>query len=142
MILISQKTMSFDAQTADLLQPEEPILDLEEDSTQLLNEVLGEPVPEELASGLEIDQNSTELLDELLDDLDLDDESIEATEFSVAPEKLSVEDGTELFDELLEIEQHPEPAESLPELATEDEFNSDTFIDDLLNSAPAKRSVT
>ncbi len=127
----------FDAQTADLLQPEEPILDLEEDSTQLLNEVLGEPVPEELASGLEIDQNSTELLDELLDDLDLDDESIEATEFSVAPEKLSVEDGTELFDELLEIEQHPEPAESLPELATEDEFNSDTFIDDLLNSAPA-----
>ncbi len=128
----------FDAQTADLLQPEEPILDLEEDSTQLLNEVLGEPVPEELASGLEIDQNSTELLDELLDDLDLDDESIEATEFSVAPEKISVEDGTELFDELLEIEQHPEPAESLPELATEDEFNSDTFIDDLLNSAPAK----
>ncbi|HAS3628091.1 TPA: hypothetical protein I6209_000562 [Vibrio cholerae] len=128
----------FDAQTADLLQPEEPILDLEEESTQLLNEVLGEPVPEELASGLEIDQNSTELLDELLDDLDLDDESIEATEFSVAPEKLSVEDGTELFDELLEIEQHPEPAESLPELATEDEFNSDTFIDDLLNSAPAK----
>ncbi|EJL6665694.1 hypothetical protein NMS76_002674 [Vibrio cholerae] len=128
----------FDVQTADLLQPEEPILDLEEDSTQLLNEVLGEPVPEELASGLEIDQNSTELLDELLDDLDLDDESIEATEFSVAPEKLSVEDGTELFDELLEIEQHPEPAESLPELATEDEFNSDTFIDDLLNSAPAK----
>ncbi|KOY97560.1 aspartate-semialdehyde dehydrogenase [Vibrio cholerae O1 biovar El Tor] len=128
----------FDAQTADLLQPEEPILDLEEDSTQLLNEVLGEPVPEELASGLEIDQNSTELLDELLDDLDLDDESIEATEFSVAPEKLSVEDGTELFDELLEIEQHPESAESLPELATEDEFNSDTFIDDLLNSAPAK----
>ncbi|HDZ9462433.1 TPA: hypothetical protein RUZ96_001954 [Vibrio cholerae] len=128
----------FDAQTADLLQPEEPILDLEEDSTQLLNEVLGEPVPEELASGLEIDQNSTELLDELLDDLDLDDESIEATEFSVAPEKLSVEDGTELFDELLEIEQHPEPAVSLPELATEDEFNSDTFIDDLLNSAPAK----
>ncbi|MGT3830412.1 polar hub landmark protein HubP [Vibrio cholerae] len=128
----------FDAQTADLLQPEEPILDLEEDSTQLLNEVLGEPVPEELASGLEIDQNSTELLDELLDDLDLDDESIEATEFSVAPEKLSVEDGTELFDELLEIEQYPEPAESLPELATEDEFNSDTFIDDLLNSAPAK----
>ncbi|WP_248429624.1 polar hub landmark protein HubP [Vibrio cholerae] len=128
----------FDAQTADLLQPEEPILDLEDDSTQLLNEVLGEPVPEELASELEIDQNSTELLDELLDDLDLDDESIEATEFSVAPEKLSVEDGTELFDELLEIEQHPEPAESLPELATEDEFNSDTFIDDLLNSAPAK----
>ncbi|WP_346352841.1 polar hub landmark protein HubP [Vibrio cholerae] len=128
----------FDAQTADLLQPEEPILDLEEESTQLLNEVLGEPVPEELASGLDIDQNSTELLDELLDDLDLDDESIEATEFSVAPEKLSVEDGTELFDELLEIEQHPEPAESLPELATEEEFNSDTFIDDLLNSAPAK----
>ncbi|RBM69567.1 aspartate-semialdehyde dehydrogenase [Vibrio tarriae] len=128
----------FDAQTADFLQPEEPILDLEEDSTQLLNEVLGEPVSEELASELEIDQNSTELLDELLDDLDLDDESIEATEFSVAPEKLSVEDGTELFDELLEIEQHPEPAESLPELATEDEFNSDTFIDDLLNSAPAK----
>ncbi len=128
----------FDAQTADLLQPEEPTLDLEEDSTQLLNEVLGEPVPEELAAELEIDQNSTELLDELLDDLDLDDESIEATEFSVAPEKLSVEDGTELFDELLEIEQHPEPAESLPELATEDEFNSDTFIDDLLNSAPAK----
>ncbi|HGH6010923.1 TPA: polar hub landmark protein HubP [Vibrio cholerae] len=128
----------FDAQTADLLQSDESILDLEEDSTQLLNEVLGEPVPEELAAELEIDQNSTELLDELLDDLDLDDESIEATEFSVAPEKLSVEDGTELFDELLEIEQHPESAELISELATEDEFNSDTFIDDLLNSAPAK----
>ncbi|MBU5881087.1 hypothetical protein, partial [Vibrio cholerae] len=70
-----------------------------------------------------------------------DDESIEATEFSVEPEKLSVEDVSELFDELLEIEKHPESAESLPELATEDEFNSDNFIDDLLNSAPAKDTL-
>lgn len=45
----------FDAQTADLLQPEEPILDLEEDSTQLLNEVLGEPpCPKSLPLGLKL----------------------------------------------------------------------------------------
>ncbi|ENM5721189.1 hypothetical protein NTE04_001208 [Vibrio mimicus] len=123
-----------DVQTANLAQPEEPISDLDQNSTQLLDEVLGEPVSTEDLSSLDLDQNSTELLDELLDDLDLDDESIEATEFSVAPEKLSVEDGTELFDELLEIEQQAEK----PELSVEDEFNSDNFIDDLLNSAPAK----
>ncbi|WP_081337849.1 FimV/HubP family polar landmark protein [Vibrio mimicus] len=123
-----------DIQTANLAQPEEPISDLDQNSTQLLDEVLGEPVSTEDLSSLDLDQNSTELLDELLDDLDLDDESIEATEFSVAPEKLSVEDGTELFDELLEIEQQAEK----PELSVEDEFNSDNFIDDLLNSAPAK----
>ncbi|ENM5789219.1 hypothetical protein V4V45_001051 [Vibrio mimicus] len=123
-----------DVQTANLAQPEEPISDLDQNSTQLLDEVLGEPVSTEDLSSLDLDQNSTELLDELLDDLDLGDESIEATEFSVAPEKLSVEDGTELFDELLEIEQQAEK----PELSVEDEFNSDNFIDDLLNSAPAK----
>ncbi|ENM5904358.1 hypothetical protein LPR20_000428 [Vibrio mimicus] len=123
-----------DIQTVNLAQPEEPISDLDQNSTQLLDEVLGEPVSTEDLSSLDLDQNSTELLDELLDDLDLDDESIEATEFSVAPEKLSVEDGTELFDELLEIEQQAEK----PELSVEDEFNSDNFIDDLLNSAPAK----
>nr|WP_158161009.1 FimV/HubP family polar landmark protein [Vibrio mimicus] len=123
-----------DVQTVNLAQPEEPISDLDQNSTQLLDEVLGEPVSTEDLSSLDLDQNSTELLDELLDDLDLDDESIEATEFSVAPEKLSVEDGTELFDELLEIEQQAEK----PELSVEDEFNSDNFIDDLLNSAPAK----
>ncbi|EOW2078267.1 FimV/HubP family polar landmark protein [Vibrio mimicus] len=123
-----------DVETVNLAQPEEPISDLDQNSTQLLDEVLGEPVSTEDLSSLDLDQNSTELLDELLDDLDLDDESIEATEFSVAPEKLSVEDGTELFDELLEIEQQAEK----PELSVEDEFNSDNFIDDLLNSAPAK----
>ncbi|WP_414930918.1 FimV/HubP family polar landmark protein [Vibrio mimicus] len=130
----SPEADELDVQTANLAQPEEPISDLDQNSTQLLDEVLGEPVSTEDLSSLDLDQNSTELLDELLDDLDLDDESIEATEFSVAPEKLSVEDGTELFDELLEIEQQAEK----PELSVEDEFNSDNFIDDLLNSAPAK----
>ncbi|MCR9385586.1 FimV/HubP family polar landmark protein [Vibrio metoecus] len=114
-------------------QADEPLAELEQDSTQLLDEVLGEPISNEELSELDIDQNSTELLDELLDDLDLDDESIETSEFSVAPEKLSVEDGTELFDELLEIEQQAEQVDP----AIDDEFNSDTFIDDLLNSAPA-----
>ncbi|EPB0667559.1 FimV/HubP family polar landmark protein [Vibrio mimicus] len=130
----SPEADELDVETANLAQPEEPISDLDQNSTQLLDEVLGEPVSTEDLSSLDLDQNSTELLDELLDDLDLDDESIEATEFSVAPEKLSVEDGTELFDELLEIEQQAEK----PELSVEDEFNSDNFIDDLLNSAPAK----
>ncbi|WP_154172223.1 FimV/HubP family polar landmark protein [Vibrio metoecus] len=116
-----------------LAQADEPLAELEQDSTQLLDEVLGEPISNEDLSGLDIDQNSTELLDELLDDLDLDDESVETSEFSVAPEKLSVEDGTELFDELLEIEQQAEQVDS----PIDDEFNSDTFIDDLLNSAPA-----
>ncbi|MDP4492443.1 FimV/HubP family polar landmark protein [Vibrio sp. AH4] len=116
-----------------LAQADEPLAELEQDSTQLLDEVLGEPISNEELSELDIDQNSTELLDELLDDLDLDDESIETSEFSVAPEKLSVEDGTELFDELLEIEQQAEQVDP----AIDDEFNSDTFIDDLLNSAPA-----
>ncbi|WP_187376768.1 FimV/HubP family polar landmark protein [Vibrio mimicus] len=130
----SPEADELDVETANLAQPEEPISDLDQNSTQLLDEVLGEPVSTEDLSSLDLDQNSTELLDELLDDLDLDDESIEATEFSVSPEKLSVEDGTELFDELLEIEQQAEK----PELSVEDEFNSDNFIDDLLNSAPAK----
>ncbi|KQB01236.1 FimV/HubP family polar landmark protein [Vibrio metoecus] len=116
-----------------LAQADEPLAELEQDSTQLLDEVLGEPISNEELSELDIDKNSTELLDELLDDLDLDDESIETSEFSVAPEKLSVEDGTELFDELLEIEQQAEQVDP----AIDDEFNSDTFIDDLLNSAPA-----
>ncbi len=116
-----------------LAQADEPLAELEQDSTQLLDEVLGEPISNEELSELDIDQNSTELLDELLDDLDLDDKSIETSEFSVAPEKLSVEDGTELFDELLEIEQQAEQVDP----AIDDEFNSDTFIDDLLNSAPA-----
>ncbi|WP_158120474.1 FimV/HubP family polar landmark protein [Vibrio metoecus] len=116
-----------------LAQADEPLAELEQDSTQLLDEVLGEPISNEELSELDIDQNSTELLDELLDDLDLDDESIETSEFSVAPEKLSVEDGTELFDELLEIEQQAEQVDP----PIDDEFNSDTFIDDLLNSAPA-----
>ncbi|WP_154138704.1 FimV/HubP family polar landmark protein [Vibrio metoecus] len=116
-----------------LTQADEPLAELEQDSTQLLDEVLDEPISNEELSELDIDQNSTELLDELLDDLDLDDESIETSEFSVAPEKLSVEDGTELFDELLEIEQQAEQVDP----PIDDEFNSDTFIDDLLNSAPA-----
>ncbi|PAR31948.1 hypothetical protein CGT99_07225 [Vibrio metoecus] len=116
-----------------LAQADEPLAELEQDSTQLLDEVLGEPISNEELSELDIDQNSTELLDELLDDLDLDDKSIETSEFSVAPEKLSVEDGTELFDELLEIEQQAEQVDP----PIDDEFNSDTFIDDLLNSAPA-----
>ncbi|PAR60340.1 FimV/HubP family polar landmark protein, partial [Vibrio metoecus] len=116
-----------------LTQADEPLAELEQDSTQLLDEVLGEPISNEELSELDIDQNSTELLDELLDDLDLDDKSIETSEFSVAPEKLSVEDGTELFDELLEIEQQAEQVDP----PIDDEFNSDTFIDDLLNSAPA-----
>ncbi len=44
----------FDAQTADLLQPEEHILDLEEVSTQLLNEVLGNRCPKSLPLGLKL----------------------------------------------------------------------------------------
>ncbi|EEZ00576.1 AAA ATPase [Vibrio sp. RC586] len=119
-----------------LTQLEDTPIELELDSTQLLDEVLGEPELIEESVEQNITEESTELLDELLDDFDLDDDSIKATEFAVSPEKLSVEDGTELFDELLEIEQQAEQEQQ--ELAAEDEFNSDTFIDDLLNSAPAK----
>ncbi|MFG0604810.1 FimV/HubP family polar landmark protein [Vibrio mimicus] len=119
-----------------LTQLEDTPIELELDSTQLLDEVLGEPELIEESVEQNITEESTELLDELLDDFDLDDDSIKATEFVASPEKLSVEDGTELFDELLEIEQQAEQEQQ--ELAAEDEFNSDTFIDDLLNSAPAK----
>ncbi|MGL5655191.1 MAG: FimV/HubP family polar landmark protein, partial [Vibrio sp.] len=109
----------------DQLEPE--LVELDQNSTQLLDEVLGESAVSDELAQFDIDANSTELLDELLADFDLADDATE-------PATLSVEDGTELFDELLDIEQQTQPSQP----AISDEFNRDTFIDDLLTSAPAQ----
>ncbi|MDE1513459.1 LysM peptidoglycan-binding domain-containing protein [Vibrio sp. dsl-7] len=109
----------------DQLEPE--LVELDQNSTQLLDEVLGESAVSDELAQFDIDANSTELLDELLADFDLADDATE-------PATLSVEDGTELFDELLDIEQQAQPSQPV----ISDEFNRDTFIDDLLTSAPAQ----
>ncbi|MGL5430910.1 MAG: FimV/HubP family polar landmark protein [Vibrio sp.] len=109
----------------DQLEPE--LIELDQNSTQLLDEVLGESAVNDELAQFDIDANSTELLDELLTDFDLADDATE-------PATLSVEDGTELFDELLDIEQQAQPSQPV----ISDEFNRDTFIDDLLTSAPAQ----
>ncbi|QIL86149.1 LysM peptidoglycan-binding domain-containing protein [Vibrio sp. HDW18] len=109
----------------DQLEPE--LVELDQNSTQLLDEVLGESAVNDELAQFDIDANSTELLDELLADFDLADDATE-------PATLSVEDGTELFDELLDIEQQAQPSQPV----INDEFNRDTFIDDLLTSAPAQ----
>ncbi|MGL6026298.1 MAG: FimV/HubP family polar landmark protein [Vibrio sp.] len=109
----------------DQLEPE--LVELDQNSTQLLDEVLGESAVSDDLAQFDIDANSTELLDELLADFDLADDATE-------PVTLSVEDGTELFDELLDIEQQAQPSQPV----ISDGFNRDTFIDDLLTSAPAQ----
>ncbi|EKO3895771.1 AAA family ATPase, partial [Vibrio metschnikovii] len=125
-------------------------LSLDDDSTELLDELL---VSEEL-SEQDLDTAVDKLLDELLDESDVDealsfdhdsptllDEWIDEQEPKVESNEsvesepqeainVSLDDGTEFLDELLEIEQQAEVEDS--------EFDSNNFIDDLISNAPAQ----
>ncbi|MBL4252521.1 FimV/HubP family polar landmark protein [Vibrio fluvialis] len=102
-------------------------LELDDDfdvaSDKLLNELLDEPAPE---PSEEFDHNSPTLLDEWVEK----EEQPVKTE-NVASESVEepvLDDGTEFFEELLEIEQLAQEPTA--------EFNSDNFKDDLLSSVP------
>ncbi|MBY7780720.1 AAA family ATPase [Vibrio fluvialis] len=102
-------------------------LELDEDfdvaSDKLLNELLDESAPE---PSEEFDHNSPTLLDEWVEK----EEQPVKTE-NVASESVEepvFDDGTEFFEELLEIEQLAQEPTA--------EFNSDNFKDDLLSSVP------
>ncbi|EKO3405532.1 AAA family ATPase [Vibrio fluvialis] len=102
-------------------------LELDEDfdvaSDKLLNELLDESAPE---PSEEFDHNSPTLLNEWVEK----EEQPVKTE-NVASESVEepvLDDGTEFFEELLEIEQLAQEPTA--------EFNSDNFKDDLLSSVP------
>ncbi|EKO3437070.1 AAA family ATPase [Vibrio fluvialis] len=102
-------------------------LELDEDfdvaSDKLLNELLDESAPE---PSEEFDHNSPTLLDEWVEK---EEQPVKTENMaSESVEEPVLDDGTEFFEELLEIEQ----------LAKEPtaEFNSDNFKDDLLSSVP------
>ncbi|OXX75321.1 hypothetical protein B9J87_00435 [Vibrio sp. V19_P1S1T109] len=143
----------------ELVQPDKDIASSEEDiddvdftGDQTLYELLGEEATESDIE-TELDENSTELLDELFTD-----NGSESLEFEKADQEqegaedkdsLAEEDGTALFEELLEIEQHAQNIEETEQQNSElldnendsvedSEFNSDIFIDDLLSAAPEK----
>ncbi|OXX41970.1 FimV/HubP family polar landmark protein [Vibrio sp. V11_P1A41T118] len=143
----------------ELVQPDKDIASSEEDiddvdftGDQTLYELLGEETTESDIE-TELDENSTELLDELFTD-----NGSESLEFEKADQEqegaedkdsLAEEDGTALFEELLEIEQHAQNIEEAEQQNSElldnendsvedSEFNSDIFIDDLLSAAPEK----
>ncbi|NAW89039.1 FimV/HubP family polar landmark protein [Vibrio sp. V24_P1S3T111] len=143
----------------ELVQPDKDIASSEEDiddvdftGDQTLYELLGEETTESDIE-TELDENSTELLDELFTD-----NGSESLEFEKADQEqegaedkdsLAEEDGTALFEELLEIEQHAQNIEETEQQNSElldnendsvedSEFNSDIFIDDLLSAAPEK----
>ncbi|MCG6350864.1 FimV/HubP family polar landmark protein [Vibrio fluvialis] len=102
-------------------------LELDEDfdvaSDKLLNELLDESAPE---PSEEFDHNSPTLLDEWVEK----EEQPVKTEnvVSESVEEPVLDDGTEFFEELLEIEQLAQEPTA--------EFNSDNFKDDLLSSVP------
>ncbi|EKO3917175.1 AAA family ATPase [Vibrio fluvialis] len=102
-------------------------LELDEDfdvaSDKLLNELLDESAPE---PSEEFDHNSPTLLDEWVEK----EEQPVKTEnvASESAEEPVLDDGTEFFEELLEIEQLAQEPTA--------EFNSDNFKDDLLSSVP------
>ena len=123
-------------------------------SAQTLDELLGDTLSEDEDVDLKLDEESTDLLDELLSDDD-GSETLKIDETAILDEladndDIAVEDGTELFEELLEIEQHAQQVEGTQETEVsseltggqpeieEAEFNRNTFIDDMLNVAPDK----
>ncbi|MFV0488708.1 MAG: FimV/HubP family polar landmark protein, partial [Vibrio fluvialis] len=125
--------VTFDSDSTDLLDEliadEDGLdtLELDDDfdvaSDKLLNELLGESAPE---PSEEFDHNSPTLLDEWVEK----EEQPVKTE-NVASESVEepvLDDGTEFFEELLEIEQLAQEPTA--------EFNSDNFKDDLLSSVP------
>ncbi len=102
-------------------------LELDDDfdvaSDKLLNELLDESAPEPIE---EFDHNSPTLLDEWVEK----EEQPVKTEnvASESAEEPVLDDGTEFFEELLEIEQLAQEPTA--------EFNSDNFKDDLLSAVP------
>ncbi|MBY8204017.1 AAA family ATPase [Vibrio fluvialis] len=102
-------------------------LELDDDfdvaSDKLLNELLDESAPE---PSEEFDHNSPTLLDEWVEKEEQPVKTENVASESV--EELVLDDGTEFFEELLEIEQLAQEPTA--------EFNSDNFKDDLLSSVP------
>ncbi|MBY7816743.1 AAA family ATPase [Vibrio fluvialis] len=102
-------------------------LELDEDfdvaSDKLLNELLDESAPE---PSEEFDHNSPTLLDEWVEK---EEQPVKTENMaSESVEEPVLDDGTEFFEELLEIEQLAQEPTA--------EFNSDNFKDDLLSSVP------
>ncbi|KUJ00261.1 FimV/HubP family polar landmark protein [Vibrio sp. MEBiC08052] len=130
---------AFDTEVFDTLATSKDESDsMIDESTALLDELLDES--DESDDELNWDKELEDLggLD-LADDDDSDDpfdfETLALDEDLDADAELDeditpLDDGTELFDELLEIEQH-----SIDE---DDDFNREGFIDDLISSAPDK----
>ncbi|MGO1295950.1 MAG: FimV/HubP family polar landmark protein, partial [Vibrio sp.] len=103
-----------------------------ESSDQMLDELF-ENSDEETP---EFDTNSADLLDEVLGD-DISEEASwtndpELEELAKNDPDAEADDGTELFDELLEIEKGAQ------EEADSDLFDSEHFIDDLISNVPEK----
>ncbi|MBY7834222.1 AAA family ATPase [Vibrio fluvialis] len=102
-------------------------LELDDDfdvaSDKLLNELLDESAPE---PSEEFDHNSPTLLDEWVEKEEQPDKTENVA--SESAEEPVLDDGTEFFEELLEIEQLAQEPTA--------EFNSDNFKDDLLSSVP------
>ncbi|OXX54082.1 hypothetical protein B9J80_07560, partial [Vibrio sp. V12_P9A6T4] len=143
----------------ELVQPDKDIASSEEDiddvdftGDQTLYELLGEEATESDIE-TELDENSTELLDELFTDNGSESLAFEKAdqeqEGAEDKDSLAEEDGTALFEELLEIEQHAQNIEEAEQQNSElldnendsvedSEFNRDIFIDDLLSAAPEK----
>ncbi|WP_276605449.1 FimV/HubP family polar landmark protein, partial [Vibrio sp. H11] len=136
------EAQSDEAALLDEMLDEDLELDIDSNSTELLDELLAES--DEISAQNESDQMLDELLeqsasetaddafdidsDSLLDEwLEKEQESSETSEDE--PEALAeLDDGTEFFDELLEIEQQAQQPES--------EYNSTHFKNDLLDAVP------
>ncbi|EKO3560198.1 AAA family ATPase [Vibrio fluvialis] len=115
--------VTLDSDSTDLLDELIADEDFDVASDKLLNELLDESAPE---PSEEFDHNSPTLLDEWVEK----EEQPVKTE-NVASESVEepvLDDGTEFFEELLEIEQLAQEPTA--------EFNSDNFKDDLLSSVP------
>ncbi|AJR09447.1 hypothetical protein H744_2c2794 [Photobacterium gaetbulicola Gung47] len=117
----------------ELLEDEDSLtseIELEEDSTALLDELLDEPEADDLLSNhdIEVAENSTELLDELLadvgegldtDDLDIDDFDGDMLDDDIEQQPVALdnirieEDSTELLDDILEQHFVPESGEDV-----------------------------
>ena len=120
----------------------------EEDNTALLDDLLdedsledeGEASDDEFLSELDdllgesgdsdipdFDENSTDLLDDFVGELSEEPEGYDSF-LSDADSKEDKDEGLELFDELLDIEKSNSEEDV--------DFNSENFIDDLINSSP------
>ncbi|WP_051680572.1 FimV/HubP family polar landmark protein, partial [Vibrio rhizosphaerae] len=128
---------AFDSETVDTPDNEDQPESVTDESTALLDELLDESddSDDELNWDKELeDLGGFELADDS-DDESFDFETLDFdedldTDSDLDEEAPPLDDGTELFDELLEIEQHSREED--------DDFNREGFIDDLISSAPDK----